>query len=98
MLLPQQTKGVRRQMPFAESEHGTIYKDESLSGIQPSDNPPGVPADWKLCCGDDQYRKYVGPDNTNRCYEKQSDGTWSYTYGSRCDAHDHDCFVQVCTY
>jgi len=68
------------------------------AGIQASDNPSGVPADWKLCCGDDQYRKYVGPDNTNRCYEMQADGTWKYTYGSRCDAHDHDCFTQVCTY
>jgi len=68
------------------------------TGIEQSDNPSGVPTDWKLCCGDDQYRKYVGPDNTNRCYEKQSDGTWNYTYGSRCDAHDHDCFAQVCTY
>ena len=68
------------------------------ASVWPAANPPDVPADWKLCCGDDQYRKYVGPDNTNRCYEKQPSGKWRYTFGSRCDAHDHECFIKVCLY
>ena len=67
-------------------------------GIFPSANPPDVPADWKLCCGDDSYRKYVGPDNSNRCYERQPNNKWTYTYGSRCDNHDHECYARFCAF
>jgi hypothetical protein len=96
MLLAQQTQGHRRRMTPVRCEQVIIAI--RFAGMLPSNNPSGVPADSKLCCGDDQYRKYVGPDNTNRCYEKQPDGTWAYTYASRCDAHDHDCYVKFCAY